>query len=66
MGTVSTKERVKQYLNANKGKKITLSELAAETSVSFSKLKRLAKQFERAGRLKFVGANGSGDMYEIT
>jgi DNA-binding IclR family transcriptional regulator len=57
---------MKQYLDANRGKKITLSELAAETNMSFSKLKRLAKQFERAGRLKFVGANGSGDMYEIT
>ncbi|WP_028895600.1 hypothetical protein [Syntrophorhabdus aromaticivorans] len=66
MGTLSTKERMKQYLDANRGKKITLSELAAETNMSFSKLKRLAKQFERAGRLKFVGANGSGDMYEIT
>jgi MarR-like DNA-binding transcriptional regulator SgrR of sgrS sRNA len=60
-----SKERVKRYLDANKGKKITLSELAGETSASHGELKRLARQFEREGRLKFIGANGSGDMYEI-
>lgn len=60
-----SKERVKQYLDANKGRKVTLSELAGETNASLGEVKRLAKQFEREGRLKFAGANGSGDMYEI-